>query len=305
MDGAGFFDDRHAHIWIVDAATGASRQLTSGETTNELDPQWSPDGTRIAFISERVNDSLMRNHGLYVAAASGGTPVKLSSAESNLHELRWPHDGRRLAYIGAADEVNIPKIYISPADGGTFHVTNDQVTFPTDLEWAEDDSTLYFTESYRGERLLFKMNPTNYKIQELIAHGTIRQPAATKSSLMYVGGDDLRPGDVFSAGLSGENPRQLTHLNSGLADFDLRRPERREFKSADKTGVGRILPEACRMGGQQDAPYGADDPRGSKRDVGAFLEFRGARLRRPRLGGSVGESARVIGIRRGLSARCR
>src|SRR5580698_2985849 len=50
----GWFDDKRSHLWIVDAATGKDQQLTSGDQWNDTDPQWSPDGTRIAFVSDRT-----------------------------------------------------------------------------------------------------------------------------------------------------------------------------------------------------------------------------------------------------------
>ena len=43
----GWYDDKRAHIWVVDAAHGAAKQITSGDDWNDADPQWSPDSTRI------------------------------------------------------------------------------------------------------------------------------------------------------------------------------------------------------------------------------------------------------------------
>ena len=52
FNGAGFVDDRDAHLWLVDAETGEARSLVSGPTP-EGEPAWSPDGTRIAFTANR------------------------------------------------------------------------------------------------------------------------------------------------------------------------------------------------------------------------------------------------------------
>src|SRR6202023_3336519 len=43
----GWYDDKRAHLWVIDAATGSDRQLTSGDEWNDTDPQWSPHGARI------------------------------------------------------------------------------------------------------------------------------------------------------------------------------------------------------------------------------------------------------------------
>src|SRR5262249_38139292 len=50
----GWFDDRRGHLCVVDVKTGASTQITEGNDWNDSDPQWSPDGTRIAFVSNRT-----------------------------------------------------------------------------------------------------------------------------------------------------------------------------------------------------------------------------------------------------------
>ncbi len=53
----GLVDDKRSHLFVVDANAGADKQLTTGEEWNDTDPQWSPDSTRIAFVSDRTGNS--------------------------------------------------------------------------------------------------------------------------------------------------------------------------------------------------------------------------------------------------------
>lgn len=50
----GWFDDRRTHLWVVDVKSGGAKQITEGNDWNDSDPQWSPDGTKIAFVSNRT-----------------------------------------------------------------------------------------------------------------------------------------------------------------------------------------------------------------------------------------------------------
>src|SRR5262249_59239706 len=50
----GWFDDKRRHLWIVSVPGGDTKQLTDGQDSDDTDPQWSPDGTPVAFASYRT-----------------------------------------------------------------------------------------------------------------------------------------------------------------------------------------------------------------------------------------------------------
>ena len=55
---SGWFDDKRRHLWVVSVPGGEAKQITEGQDWNDTDPQWSPDGTRIAFVSDRTGKGL-------------------------------------------------------------------------------------------------------------------------------------------------------------------------------------------------------------------------------------------------------
>ena len=92
---------------VVDIDGGAPRRLTN-DTRFDHFPSWSPDGTRIAFISAAADRHPSEHHELQIYMTSpGGGGVQdgdLSFGYVLLSPLAWSPDGRHLAYlVGAPD----------------------------------------------------------------------------------------------------------------------------------------------------------------------------------------------------------
>jgi Tol biopolymer transport system component len=81
-------------IWLLDAKSGASRRLTF-DPHDDCGPIWSPDGTWIAFFSDRRGvRELYRKR----ADGSGEDELLLASKDFPLHVEDWSADGRFLSY---------------------------------------------------------------------------------------------------------------------------------------------------------------------------------------------------------------
>ena len=72
VNGPGFQYDRIRHLWLVEVATGVTSRLTDGPVS-DLEPAWSPDGTAVAFVSERRRDhDLAFRPAIHVVDVSSG-----------------------------------------------------------------------------------------------------------------------------------------------------------------------------------------------------------------------------------------
>jgi len=82
-------------IWLT-AADGSAepRQLTAG-TKRDGSPRWSPDGTRLAFVSNREG----KVGQLYVIPMAGGEPRKVTSGKEDVEEPAWSPDGELVAFV--------------------------------------------------------------------------------------------------------------------------------------------------------------------------------------------------------------
>jgi dipeptidyl aminopeptidase/acylaminoacyl peptidase len=88
-------------IWIVNTASGEPRPLTHGPRTDSL-PRWSPDGSWIAFLSDRLAEGQRQ---VFVIARDGGEALPLTTIAGTiptprgLNALQWSPDGRSLAFL--------------------------------------------------------------------------------------------------------------------------------------------------------------------------------------------------------------
>ncbi len=79
-------------IWIGDAATGQSRQVTNARGSS-TQPAWSPDGTTLAFVSDRDG-----KRQLYRIAVGGGEAERLTSGDEGVNSFAWSPSGGEIAF---------------------------------------------------------------------------------------------------------------------------------------------------------------------------------------------------------------
>ena len=98
------------HLFVLDVATGRITQLTSGRSYNG-DPAWSPDGTTIAFSSNRGGG----DYDIWAMEVDGGGLRRLTRAPGLDLNPAWSPDGRFIAFTSLRD--GNYEIYVMRADG--------------------------------------------------------------------------------------------------------------------------------------------------------------------------------------------
>ena len=158
----------------VQAAAAAPIHLKAYRTLVRIaSPRFSPDGTRIAFLTIKpdfVHDRYATT--LRVVDTRGGAPEALVRGMRDLQMPRWSPDGRTLAFIAKVAKQKA-EIYTIPASGGTPRCISDARNGVEQFAWSPDGKTIAFVtpdnplvsaKDKRAHHDLFSIHDDDYQI---------------------------------------------------------------------------------------------------------------------------------------------
>ena len=220
---SGWFDDKRAHLWVVEVASGRATQLTSGDDWNDSDPQWSPDSRKIAFVSDRSGKAFDESHDtdVWVIDANGGPLTKVSDHSTGDNSPRWSPDGQTIAFVSSVPETAHPKIWLAPSTGGAASklAADGLDLIPGALRWADGGRALYFETGVKGTSHLYRVDLAARRVAPVTSgERTVRFADINEKTnrLAYAVNDPTHLDDLYVADLGGRNERQLTQLNTAL-----------------------------------------------------------------------------------------
>jgi TolB protein len=130
-------------IYVMNAADGSNQTRLSTDDANNKDyrPDWSPDGTKIAFTSYRDG-----NFDIYVMNADGSGQTNISNNPVDDFGPDWSPDGTKIAFTSYRDG-NFDIYVMNSADGSNqTRLSNDDADdFGPD--WSPDSTKIVFASN--------------------------------------------------------------------------------------------------------------------------------------------------------------
>jgi dipeptidyl aminopeptidase/acylaminoacyl peptidase len=253
QDGQGYLrSGRHTYIYLFDIETRKLERLTNSKW-DEGSPSWSPDGSRIAFMSNHGDDpDRDPSAQLFVAEAKPGvterqlTPATIRAARSR---PEWSRDGKWIAFLEGDEKkygaYNMEHLTLIASDGSApatrFKAAEDLDRGVSSPRFSADGTSIAF---------LVIDNRSVYPVRAKLAGGPVERmlkAPVVVSGLNSAGGrtvllsgDNTKGGEIYVFEENGL--KQLTHQNDALfAELNLGATEEVGFKSKDGTEVHGLL----------------------------------------------------------------
>ncbi|HEY1203063.1 MAG: protein kinase [Bryobacteraceae bacterium] len=181
------------NLWRLDTRTGERTMLIgSGAARQNCDPQYSPDGRKIAFQSTRSG-----SNEIWTCDADGSNCLPLTSyGGPPVGTPRWSPDGQSIAFDCRV--TGQPAVYVVAADGGTPRLLANDAYIPS---WSRDGRWLYFASGRSGRLEVWKMPAAGGPATQVTRNGGAAAFESADGKYLYY----EKNGDTVGLGAGGDS----------------------------------------------------------------------------------------------------
>ncbi len=191
-------------------ADGQNAQAALASREPIISPSWSPDGTRLAYVSFENKKAVVYQHSL----ATGQRQVVANFRGSN-SAPSWSPDGRQLAVVLSRDGGS--QLYLINADGTNVRRLTQNRSIDTEPVFTPDGQSIYFTSDRGGSPQIYRMAVNGGDAQRITFEGSYNvspRVSADGKTLVYVS----RNGSNFQLASLDLSSRQVQILTDTQRD---------------------------------------------------------------------------------------
>lgn len=247
VDGAGYLPEGHRHLFVVPAAGGTPRQVTSGDFDHPNAPSWTADGQALVFSANREDDHELDplDTELYEVRLEDGSISALTDRQGPDDDPAVSPDGRYVAYLGFDDRYQgyqVTRLYVLDRETGTTQsLTDDLDRSVDDPLWSGDGRSLYVSYTDRGEGYVARvgLDGTTETVASNVGGSSLGRPYTSGSFsvsrngvVAFTHGGPYHPADLGAA-QAGEPGKRILRFNEDLLDqVELGRVEEIRYPSS-------------------------------------------------------------------------
>ncbi|WP_295994443.1 Tol-Pal system beta propeller repeat protein TolB [Rugamonas sp.] len=169
----GAFDTRIAYVTEENRKFKLKVADADGENIQEalaspepiISPSWSPDGTKVAYVSFEQRKSVVYVQNLITRAR-----VVVANEKGSNSAPSWSPDGSKLAVALSKD--GHTQVYVVGADGGGLHRVSNSAGIDTEPQWSADGQNIYFTSDRSGGPQIYRMSANGGDAQRVTFSGS-------------------------------------------------------------------------------------------------------------------------------------
>ena len=178
-------------------------------TRIESGPQFSPDGSKIAFESTRSGA-----YEIWMCRSDGSGLVQLTRFNSSTGTPRWSPDGQQIVFDSRAP--GNAEIFVVDARGGTPRRLTSEPSSEVVPSWSQDGRWIYFASDRTGRNEIWKMPSTGGSAAQVTRHGGFAPFESTDGKFLYYAKDMTRPGIWRIPTNGGEEVEIISSPEAGL-----------------------------------------------------------------------------------------
>ncbi len=249
QDIEGYLVRRYTHLYLFDLETKKLDTLTRGNYT-ESSAVWSPDGTQIAFVSNRTADpDKNENSDIWIIdARKGSSPRQLTTWNGYDNNPRWSPDGKHIAYTRSSSSENYimydqPVVAIISRDGGEPKLLTKAIDRPVNNQvWSKDGQSVLALVTDDRQRYVGEINVASGKVSKVVGGNRSFQSLEKNFNGSYVAlmSEPQLPAEIYAIE-NGIVRRITTHQDAFVAPLRLASVEGFSSRSKDGTSVSNLL----------------------------------------------------------------